>query len=130
MAAAARHLTPVILELGGKCPAIVDSNVKVEVRWVIRVLNVHFAFDYVCPSKQPHTFDMKVCARRIIAGKWAANCGQACISIDYIITVKTFAPKLVRYFHIAVCFNFSFPGSFFSRLENPKFSGRCSKSHF
>ncbi|KAK4762501.1 hypothetical protein SAY86_008269 [Trapa natans] len=66
MAAAARHLTPVILELGGKCPAIVDSNVKLE-----------------------------VCARRIIAGKWAANCGQACISIDYIITTKIFASKLI-----------------------------------
>jgi aldehyde dehydrogenase (NAD+) len=25
MSAAARHLTPVTLELGGKCPAIVDS---------------------------------------------------------------------------------------------------------
>ncbi|XP_031389348.1 aldehyde dehydrogenase family 3 member H1-like isoform X2 [Punica granatum] len=66
MAAAARHLTPVILELGGKCPAIVDSNVKLE-----------------------------VCVRRIIAGKWAANSGQACISIDYIITTKQFAPKLI-----------------------------------
>jgi aldehyde dehydrogenase (NAD+) len=25
MAAAAKHLTPVTLELGGKCPAVVDS---------------------------------------------------------------------------------------------------------
>ena len=25
MTAAAEHLTPVILELGGKCPAVVDS---------------------------------------------------------------------------------------------------------
>jgi aldehyde dehydrogenase (NAD+) len=31
MAAAAKHLTPVILELGGKSPTVVDSNVNLEV---------------------------------------------------------------------------------------------------
>jgi acyl-CoA reductase-like NAD-dependent aldehyde dehydrogenase len=31
MAAAAKHLTPVSLELGGKCPVIVDSNVDLHV---------------------------------------------------------------------------------------------------
>jgi acyl-CoA reductase-like NAD-dependent aldehyde dehydrogenase len=31
MAAAAKHLTPVILELGGKSPTVVDSNVNFEV---------------------------------------------------------------------------------------------------
>lgn len=31
MAAAAKHLTPVILELGGKCPAVVDSNINLQV---------------------------------------------------------------------------------------------------
>lgn len=66
MAAAAKHLTPVILELGGKCPAVVDSNV-----------NLQFT------------------ARRIIAGKWACNSGQTCISVDYIITTKDFAPTLI-----------------------------------
>ncbi|KAG4998869.1 Aldehyde dehydrogenase family 3 member I1, chloroplastic [Glycine soja] len=66
MAAAAKHLTPVILELGGKCPAVVESDVN-----------------------------LQVTARRIIAGKWACNSGQACISVDYIITRKEFAPKLV-----------------------------------
>lgn len=38
----------------------------------------------------------KVTTRRIIAGKWMANNGQACIGVDYIITTKDFAPKLVR----------------------------------
>lgn len=66
MAAAAKHLTPVILELGGKCPAVVDSNVN-----------------------------LQVASRRIIAGKWALNNGQACIAIDYIITTKEFAPTLI-----------------------------------
>lgn len=32
MSAAAKHLTPVILELGGKCPAVVDIDVDLQVR--------------------------------------------------------------------------------------------------
>ncbi|KAI5587795.1 aldehyde dehydrogenase family 3 member H1 isoform X2 [Populus trichocarpa] len=66
MTAAAKHLTPVVLELGGKCPVVVDSDV-----------------------------DLQVTARRIIAGKWQLNNGQACISVDYIIATKDFAPKLI-----------------------------------
>ncbi|PSS19905.1 Aldehyde dehydrogenase family 3 member like [Actinidia chinensis var. chinensis] len=66
LAAAAKHLTPVDLELGGKCPVIVDSNIN-----------------------------LIVTARRIIAGKWGMNNGQACISADHIITTKDFAPKLI-----------------------------------
>jgi aldehyde dehydrogenase (NAD+) len=67
MAAAAKHLTPVILELGGKSPVIVDSNIN-----------------------------LQVSCRRIIAGKWGCNNGQACVSPDYIITTKDFAPTLVE----------------------------------
>ncbi|KAB2033709.1 hypothetical protein ES319_D04G038100v1 [Gossypium barbadense] len=66
MAAAAKNLTPVTLELGGKCPAVVDSNVN-----------------------------LQVTSRRIVAGKWVCNNGQACISVDYIITTKELAPKLI-----------------------------------
>jgi aldehyde dehydrogenase (NAD+) len=32
MTAAAKHLTPVVLELGGKCPAVIDSDVDLQVR--------------------------------------------------------------------------------------------------
>ncbi|KAM7253175.1 hypothetical protein ACFE04_025793 [Oxalis oulophora] len=66
MAAAAKHLTPVVLELGGKSPLIVDSD-------------IHF----------------QTSARRIIAGKWCCNSGQTCVSPDYILTTKDNAPKLV-----------------------------------
>lgn len=66
MTAAAKHLTPVTLELGGKSPAIVDSDVN-----------------------------LKIAVRRIISGKWGCNNGQACISPDYIITTRDFAPKLI-----------------------------------
>lgn len=67
MASAVKHLTPVVLELGGKCPVVVDSNI-----------NLH------------------VTAKRIAAGKWGCNNGQACIAPDFIITTESFAPKLVE----------------------------------
>ncbi|KAG8378251.1 hypothetical protein BUALT_Bualt08G0118200 [Buddleja alternifolia] len=66
LAAAAKHLTPVVLELGGKCPLVVDSNTN-----------------------------LKVTARRIIVGKWGSNSGQTCVSPDYVISTKAFASKLV-----------------------------------
>ncbi|KAE8662964.1 Aldehyde dehydrogenase family 3 member H1 [Hibiscus syriacus] len=65
MAAAAKLLTPVVLELGGKSPVIVDSGIN-----------------------------LQVATRRIIAGKWGCNNGQACISPDYIITTKDYAQQL------------------------------------
>ncbi|KAM3311653.1 hypothetical protein ACQJBY_031962 [Aegilops geniculata] len=67
LAAAAKHLTPVALELGGKCPVIVDSNV-----------------------------DLHVAVKRIAVGKWGCNNGQACIAPDYIITTKAFVTELVN----------------------------------
>ncbi|KAK6132349.1 hypothetical protein DH2020_033909 [Rehmannia glutinosa] len=66
LTAAAKHLTPVVLELGGKCPVVVDSNI-----------------------------DLKVAARRIIAGKWGSNNGQTCVAPDYVITTKEYAFKLI-----------------------------------
>lgn len=69
MASAAKHLTPVALELGGKCPVIVDSEV-----------------------------DLHVAVKRIAVGKWGCNNGQACIAPDYIITTKSLAPELVDSF--------------------------------
>jgi hypothetical protein len=33
MAAAAKHLTPVTLELGGKCPLYIDDSVDLKVWW-------------------------------------------------------------------------------------------------
>ncbi|KAH6554684.1 hypothetical protein KP509_1Z315200, partial [Ceratopteris richardii] len=66
MAAAAKHLTPVTLELGGKSPTIVDS-----------------------------TTDLDVAARRIAAGKWGINCGQTCTAPDYILVQRDFAQKLI-----------------------------------
>ncbi|MEB3276002.1 MAG: aldehyde dehydrogenase family protein [Cyanobacteriota bacterium] len=55
MAAAARHLTPVTLELGGKSPAIVLADANLEVT-----------------------------ARRLIWGK-GFNAGQTCVAPDYLL---------------------------------------------
>lgn len=55
MEAAAKHLTPVVLELGGKSPTIVDRSANLE-----------------------------VAARRIAWGKFI-NAGQTCIAPDYVL---------------------------------------------
>ena len=55
MAAAAKNLTPVVLELGGKSPCIVDADA-----------------------------DIKIAARRIAWGK-TLNAGQTCIAPDYLL---------------------------------------------
>lgn len=67
MGAAAKHLTPVTLELGGKCPVFIDDTV-----------------------------DLQLASRRIMAGKYGSNSGQACISPDYILVEEHLAPKLVH----------------------------------
>ena len=55
MEAAAKHLTPVVLELGGKSPCIIDKSA-----------------------------DLKVAAKRVAWGK-ALNAGQTCIAPDYLM---------------------------------------------
>ncbi|MDD5901257.1 MAG: aldehyde dehydrogenase [Lachnospiraceae bacterium] len=65
MTQAAKHLTPVTLELGGKSPCIVDSSA-----------------------------DIKLAARRIVFGKYL-NCGQTCVAPDYILCEKSVQEKLI-----------------------------------
>ncbi|CAH8274149.1 unnamed protein product [Arabidopsis lyrata] len=69
MAAAAQHLTPVTLELGGKCPTIVDHHTI---------------------SK-----NIKSVVKRIAGGKWGSCSGQACISVDYVLIEKSYASSLI-----------------------------------
>ncbi|WP_082518962.1 aldehyde dehydrogenase family protein [Leifsonia sp. Leaf336] len=63
-AAAAEHLTPVTLELGGKSPVYVDDSV-----------------------------DLAAAARRIAWGKFM-NAGQTCVAPDYILASRTVAGRL------------------------------------
>ncbi len=65
MAAAAAHLTPVTLELGGKSPAIVTADANVE-----------------------------VAARRIAWGRFL-NAGQTCIAPDYVLADSAIVDSLV-----------------------------------
>ncbi len=64
--AAAVHLTPVTLELGGKSPCIVDGSTPLEKT-----------------------------ARRIVFGKFL-NCGQTCIAPDYVLVKKEHQQALVE----------------------------------
>src|SRR6478609_1113269 len=67
MTAAAKHLTPVTLELGGKSPVIVDASA-----------------------------DLDVAAKRIVWGKFL-NAGQTCIAPDYVLVDRRVeAPLLAR----------------------------------
>ncbi|MEY5058906.1 MAG: hypothetical protein RJA51_653 [Actinomycetota bacterium] len=65
MAAAARNLTPVTLELGGKSPVIVDR-----------------------------TANLRVAARRMAWGKWL-NAGQTCIAPDYVLVDETVRARFI-----------------------------------
>ena len=67
MQAAARHLTPVTLELGGKSPCIVDQ---------------HASADHA--------------ARKIVAGKFL-NAGQTCIAPDYVLVHESQHAELVEH---------------------------------
>lgn len=66
MAAAAKHLTPVTLELGGKSPCIVDK-----------------------------TANIALAAKRIAWGKFL-NAGQTCIAPDYVLAHKSIKKQLIE----------------------------------
>ena len=66
MRAAAEHLTPVTLELGGKSPAIVSRNANID-----------------------------VAAKRIAWGKFV-NAGQTCIAPDYVLVERSVHDQFVR----------------------------------
>lgn len=64
--AAARYLTPVTLELGGKSPCIVDDDAS-----------------------------LPMAARRIIWGK-LLNCGQTCVAPDYLLVHRSVKDRLIN----------------------------------
>lgn len=66
MTAAAKHLTPVTLELGGKSPVWLDNSCNIN-----------------------------IAAQRIAWGKWI-NAGQTCIAPDYIMTTEDMVEPLVN----------------------------------
>jgi acyl-CoA reductase-like NAD-dependent aldehyde dehydrogenase len=72
MTAAAKHLTPVVLELGGKSPTIVQSSA-----------------------------DLRVAARRIAQGRWN-NAGQTCTAPDYVLVFHDVAKPFLEHLKAAI----------------------------
>lgn len=68
MEAASKHLTPVVLELGGKSPCIIDKNV-----------------------------DIDKSAKRIAWGKFL-NAGQTCVAPDYLMVHEDIKEKFIKSF--------------------------------
>eukprot|EP01062_Namystynia_karyoxenos_P036599 TRINITY_DN2665_c0_g1_i1.p2 TRINITY_DN2665_c0_g1~~TRINITY_DN2665_c0_g1_i1.p2 ORF type:complete len:555 (+),score=250.61 TRINITY_DN2665_c0_g1_i1:83-1666(+) len=66
MTAAAQHLTPVTLELGGKSPVVIDRSAKLD-----------------------------VAASRVSAAKWF-NVGQTCVAPDYVLVDKAVQGRFVQ----------------------------------
>ncbi len=62
----ARHLTPAVLELGGKSPCIVDKSANI-----------------------------RLAAKRIVFGKYL-NCGQTCVAPDYILCEKSVKDEFLK----------------------------------
>jgi len=62
----AEHLTPAVLELGGKSPCIVDSTAKIA-----------------------------LAAKRIVFGKFL-NCGQTCVAPDYVLCEASVKEQLTE----------------------------------
>jgi len=67
MAAAAKHLTPVTLELGGKNACIVDADTPLD-----------------------------IAARRIVFGKFF-NAGQSCVAVDYVLADRRIKQALLSH---------------------------------
>ena len=100
MAAAAKHLTPVTLELGGKSPVIVDASA-----------------------------DLDVAARRIVWGKYL-NAGQTCIAPDYVLVDRRVeAPLLARMTDAVAAFYGADPraSADFGRIVNERHFDRVAR---
>ena len=63
---AAKNLTPCILELGGKCPAIVDQ-----------------------------TANISATVKRVIFGRFI-NCGQTCVAVNHVIVHEAIKEKFKK----------------------------------
>lgn len=72
MAAAAKNLTPVTLELGGKSPVIIDASANI-----------------------------KVAARRVAWGKWL-NAGQTCVAPDYVLVDEKVKQQFIDQLQVAI----------------------------
>lgn len=82
MAAAAKHLTPVTLELGGKRYALEAP--------FLPCLIIPFS-----PVFVESDVDVDSVAKKVAQGKWFNN-GQTCIAPDYVLAKASVKPKLLE----------------------------------
>lgn len=97
MEAAAKHLTPVTLELGGKSPVLVDDSANIEVT-----------------------------GRRLAWGKWL-NAGQTCVAPDYVLVSESKRDELVESMRSALeefSGGDTRGTSDFARIVTPRHAGR------
>lgn len=96
--AAAKNLTPVTLELGGKSPAIVTKNTNFE-----------------------------TAAKRIVWGKYI-NAGQTCVAPDYIMVDASVKEKFLEYLRRYIKeFNYAADSNQYTRIINRKNFERLQK---
>ena len=79
MSKAARHLTPVTLELGGKSPCIVDATAKLD-----------------------------LAAKRIVFGK-LLNCGQTCVAPDYLLIDRRVKDRFLAHLRKQISLQYGSP---------------------
>ena len=99
MEKAAKHLTPVTLELGGKSPCIVDK-----------------------------TADLPLAAKRIVFGKFL-NCGQTCVAPDYVYCDEAVREPLIAELKKQIAAQFGehpLDNANYGRIVNRRHFGRIS----
>ncbi len=97
---AAKHLTPVTLELGGKSPCIVHRSA-----------------------------DIPLAAKRIVFGKFL-NCGQTCVAPDYILCDEAVKDQLLRHLRLEIEEQFGKEYKYnlsYGRIISPKHFDRLVK---
>lgn len=89
--AAAKHLTPIVLELGGKSPAIVTESA-----------------------------DFEITAKRTVWGKFL-NGGQTCVAPDYVLVNEKIKDKFLEYLRSYIQqFNYQPDSEHYTRIINKK----------
>lgn len=96
--AAAKHLTPITLELGGKSPAIISEEAN-----------------------------LKVAAKRIVWGKFL-NAGQTCIAPDYVCVHESIKEKFIAYLEEYIRdFDYNSKSEHFTQIVNDRHFERLLK---
>jgi aldehyde dehydrogenase (NAD+) len=100
MEAAAKHLSSVTLELGGKSPVIVDRSA-----------------------------DLKIAAEKIAWGKWINN-GQTCVAPDYVLVHSSMKDALIAEIKLAALRMFSVEGQNEDFKNSPSYCRVVNTRHF